>query len=639
MNILIPDSWLREFLETDAKPADIQKCLSLCGPSIERLLPISLPPTAKPRTPGENLGGRIQEGSIKKKNVDYLYDIEVTTNRVDCLSVLGIAREAAAILPQFGFKASFHPPTTEKISLPPISNLKIINNPKLCHRIMALKISEVSTISSPQWLQDRLTAVGQRSLNALVDITNYVIWETGHPTHVFDFDKVSPGQMLIREAKKGERITTLDDKTYSLAGGEVVIDNGQGTIIDLPSIMGTANSVVTTKTNTALFFIDDIDSSRVRFASMTHGIRTQAATMMEKNVDPEMFLLAMTRIKSLVKKIYPQAKFEQFTDIYPQPPDLKFVSLPLSQVSNLIGINIPVSTITDLLSRLGFQIKPGKELLKIAIPSWRNFDINIPEDLIEEIARLYGYHRLPSRLMTGELPANRNDRQFIWESRIKTALKYLAFTETYTYSLVEKDTGLKLKNPLSSDWLYLRTSLTPSLLKIITENKGQADYLNLFEIAHVYLPQNHNLPLEEMRLIVCTTHPDYYRFKGIIETLLTDIGIFNFNIDIHSHQNILVWEIPLNKILPLATTTKTYHPVSKYPPIIEDINVTLTGSYAQLEKKIRSISNLINQIELLDKYGNKLTLRITYHSAEKQLSSSDIAPIRNQLLKLSSVTS
>jgi len=639
MNILIPDSWLREFLDTNAKPTDIQKCLSLCGPSVERLTQINLPPTAKPRTPGENLGGRKEEGSIKKEAKDFLYDIEVTTNRIDCMSIIGIAREAAAILPQFKFKAQFNPPTPEVFNLPKITGLKITNDPKLCHRIMALKISGVSPISSPQWLQDRLTSVGQRPLNALVDITNYVMWETGHPTHVFDFDRVSPGSMLVREAKKGEKITTLDDKTYSLAGGEVVIVNEQGTIIDLPSIMGTANSVITDATHTALFFIDDVDSSKVRFASMTHAIRTQAATLIEKNVDPQISSLAMTRIKGLIKEIFPFAKFDQFFDIYPKPGFVKYLSLSSSQISDLIGVEIPAKTTVDLLSRLGFQVDLSNNSLKVSVPSWRNNDVNIPEDIAEEVARIYGYHRLPSQLMTGALPTTRNDSQFLWESRIKTALKYLGFTETYTYSLVEKDTGLKLKNPLSLDWLYLRTSLTPSLIKIITENKGKSDYFNLFEIANVYIPQKNNLPEEEMHLIICTTHSNYYRFKGIIESLLSDLGIFNFNIDVQNHQNILVWEISLNKILPLATTTKTYHPISKYPPIIEDINVTLTGSYSQLEKKIFAVSNLINQIEVVDKYSDKLTLRITYHSAEKQLTSADVAPIRNQLLKLSSITS
>jgi phenylalanyl-tRNA synthetase beta chain len=635
MNILIPDSWLREFLDTDAKPADIQKCLSLCGPSVERLTPINLP---------HNLGGRTEEGGIKKEAKDFLYDIEITTNRVDCMSVLGIAREAAAILPQFGFKARFNPPTPETINLPKLTSPKIINDPKLCHRIMALKISGVSTNPSPKWLADRLISVGQRPLNALVDITNYVIWEIGYPTHVFDFDRVATGQMLIREAKKGEKITTLDEKSYTLAGGEVVIDNGQETIIDLPSIMGTANSVVTASTDTALFFIDAVDSSRVRLASMTHGIRTQAATMMEKNTDPEMFLLAMTRIKNLIKEIFPQAKFDQFLDIYPHPIPPKSLSLnevriSLSQINSLIGIDIPSKTIIDLLSRLGFSVKANKNLLTVAIPSWRNFDITIPEDVIEEIARIYGYHRLPSQLMTGSLPVPPPNSPYLWESRVKTCLKYLGFTETYTYSLVENDSGLKLKNPLSSEWQYLRTSLTPSLQKIITENQGKADYLNLFEIAHVYRPQNNDLPAEEMNLIICTSNTDYYRFKGIIETLLSDIGIPQFGIEIRSLQDILVWEIPLKKLLSRATTTRTFHPISKYPPIVEDVNVILSGSYSELERKILAVSNLITHIEVIDKYNDKLTLRITYHSPEKQLSSADIAPLRTQLEKLFSITS
>ena len=217
MNILIPDSWLREYLKTDAAPKDIQKCLSLCGPSVERI------------------------NHLDKENV---YDIEVTTNRVDCMSVYGIAREAFAILPQFGFTASIKPLRLPELIPGKIAGFSVRNDPKLCRRILALKIDNIQVAPSPKWLADRLTAVGQRPLNNLVDITNYVMWEMGHPTHVFDFDRLTTGQMIIREARKGENITTLDDKTYTLEGSEVIIDDGTGKIIDLPSVMGTKNSIV-----------------------------------------------------------------------------------------------------------------------------------------------------------------------------------------------------------------------------------------------------------------------------------------------------------------------------------------------------------------------------------------------------------
>lgn len=607
MNIQIPDSWLREFLQTDATPKDIQRCLSLCGPSVERM-------------------NRIGK--------DWIYDIEVTTNRVDCMSVLGIAREAAAILPQFGFKAKISIP---KVNLPKISSdskLKIINNPVLCHRLLALHVSNVRVNSSPQNITQKLESVGIRSLNNLVDITNYVMWETGHPVHVFDLNRINTGKMVIREAKAGEQITTLDEKTHTLLGKEVIIDDGTGNIIDLPGIMGMANSVVSDSTTEALFFINDINAAKVRFASMSHSIRTQAATLMEKGVDPDLGTLAISRVINLIKIIFPDAKIVSLTDIYPHPVSPKPISLSFSQISNRIGIDLASSQITSILDSLGFQTTFKSQTVSVTPPSFRAQDVSIPEDIIEEISRIYGYHNLPSELISGQIPKLISDPVFKWETKIKTALKYLGFTEVYTYSLVEKDSGLKIKNPLTTEWSYLRTSIFPSHLKIITENLGRSQYLNFFEIANVYIPRKNDLPEEQLRLVVSSTNPDYYRFKGIIETLFSELGITSLKIQIGSDSGALYFEEPLDIILDHAKTTKTFIPISKFTPIYEDLNVQHNKDYSQILMDIKKVSPLITNIDLLDKYQDKLTLRLTFHSDTKQLSAGDIEPIRIKLTSL-----
>lgn len=619
MNILIPDSWLRDYLETDATPKDIQRCVSLCGPSIERLHQIKLPP---------RLGGRTKEGGI-----DWAYDVEVTTNRVDCMSVYGFAREAAAILPQFGIKAVLKPLSVSPLKKGSVAGLTIQNDPRLCHRILALKVSGIKVEPSPQWLQDRLTAVGQRPLNNLVDITNYVMWETGHPTHVFDFDRLASGKMLIRVAKKGEKITTLDDKKYVLTGGEVVIDDGTGKIIDLPSIMGTANSVVVEGTKNALLFVDDVKSTRVRFASMKHAIRTQAAMLLEKDINPELSVIAMSRMVDILKVIYPGAKVSELADTYSSPQIPDTISFPLSKIDNLVGAVIPPDKIKANLEYLGFTVRIERDSLKVTPPYWRIADITIPEDVIEEVARLYGYHNIPPVIMSGTLPPPSHDLTFTRENKIKTALKYFGFTEVYSYSLVRNDTGLRLKNPLTSDWAFLRTSLFPSHKLIIEYNTGKAEFLNIFEIANVYLPRNNNLPEEQSRLLLTTNNPDYDKFKGVITSLLSDIHAVNIYPEILSDSGLFYWEIPLGEIFSHLEEKQSYTPISKYSPIIEDVNLNLSGSYSQLEEKLYGLSNLINQIDLIDKYGSKITLRITYHSDKKQLSSEDIAPIREKFTK------
>ncbi len=606
MNILIPDSWLREYLITDASPKDIQKGLSLCGPSVERTV----------KTAG-----------------DVVYDIEVTTNRVDCMSVYGIAREAAAILPQFGFTARLKPLLPGSIKSGTIPGFTIDNNSRLCQRILALKLEGIKVEPSPKWLQDRLNAVGQRPLNNLVDITNYVMWETGHPCHVFDFDRLTTHQMLIREALKGEQITTLDNKTYVLAGGEVVIDDGTGNIIDLPSVMGTANSVVVENTTSALLFVDDVDHARVRFASMTHAIRTQAATLLEKDINPATSLLAMSRMLDLITQIYPGVKISRLIDLYPHPQKSEPVTLPLGLISRLIGQEVGQKQVLDILTRLDFQVSVTGDILTVIPPPWRQADIRLPEDVVEEVARIYGYHNIQPVLMSGPLPPPDHNSAFYWENRIRTALKYFNFTEIYTYSLVARDDGLKLKNPLTSEWVYLRTSLFPSHRQVISQNLGKADTLNFYEIANVYLPRKHNLPVEQSRLIVTTTDIDYYKFKGRIESLLKDIGVLNLTPRIISDSGIFYWEIALSELLDFATDLHPFTPISKFTPIFEDVNLPYTGNYAQTIKKLYSLSPLIKNIELKDKFDTKLTLKITYHSDIKQLSSVDIAPIREKLTK------
>lgn len=620
MNILIPDSWLREYLTTNATPQDIQRCLSLCGPSVERLLPYNLHP---------RLGGRKKEGGIDKKgSKDYVYDIEITTNRVDCMSVIGIAREASATLPRFGFKAKFNSPTIKSLTKDQIPNLRLNNDPKLCHRLLALPIYHVQVKNSPDWVIHKLESVGQRGLNNLVDITNYVMWETGHPVHVFDLDRITTGRMNIRQANKGEKITTLDGKNYSLQGGEVIIDDGTGKIIDLPSIIGTANSVVNSNTHTALFFIDDIVASKVRFASMSHNIRTQAAALMEKGVDPRSGDLAIGQIVKLITKLLPDAKIGPLLDIYPNPKKPKPISFSLSQISNHIGVEFTPKQIVEFLSSLQFEIEIKKSTFIATPPSWRIADVTIWQDLAEEIARIYGYHNISSNLMSGPLPDPVFNTPFAGEQRIKTALKYLGFTEVYTYSLVPNDTGLKLKNPLTREWKYLRTSLFPSHAEVIAQNLGRVENLDLFEIAHVYLPRKNDLPQEQMRLIISTTNTDYYQLKGKIETLITDLGITGLPINIISKNGILYWEEALDLILEKATQTKSYTPISKFAPIYEDINVFHNRPYAQIITQIYKISPLIKKIDLVDKYEDKLTLRITFHSDDHQLSSEEIAPIR-----------
>ncbi len=612
MNILIPDSWLREYLDTDATPQQIQEDLSLCGPSVERL---------------------ISAGS------DFIYDIEVTTNRVDCMSILGIAREAAAILPEFGHPAKL---ISDPLSTPPklatvtqVDYLSVKLDPYLCPRFSAVLIRGVTVKPSPPDLAAKLTKAGLRPINNLIDVTNLLMHELGQPLHVFDYDKISGRQMVLRASRPGETLTTLDHKTHTLPGGDIVIADGSGELIDLCGIMGGLNSSVTDTTRNVLLFVQTYAKNPIRATSMALGHRTAAAVLFEKGLPTEQVLPVLKIASRLITRLAGGKIAASVLDrlFAPETPATLTLTTPLHTLaSRLMGVPVNSSQTADILKRLNFHLSSQTS---VRIPFYRKFDITIPEDLVEEIARLVGYHNLPPVLMAGELPSPRPDRTFYWENRIKTALKYFGFTEVYSYSLIPDGPGLRLKNPLSEEWVCLRTELNSSHHRLLYQNSGRADVLNFFEIAHVYLPRPGRLPEEQMRLIVSTNNSDYSFIKGVCETLLLDLGITNFPPAIQSLPDMLYWEIPTSEILSRATDKKTYRPISKFTPIIEDINLPHTGKYSDLINKIKSVSPLISTVSLVDNYQNKLTLRLTFHSPDRQLSNADVAPLRSKLQSIS----
>lgn len=601
MQILIPDSWLREYLQTDAKPKDIQKALSLCGPSVERM---------------------------HKEKDDYIYDIEVTTNRVDMMSVYGIAREAAAILPRFGHSAKLtSDPFNAQLSFKTSSNvnyLKMKADPILCPRSTAILIRNVHVVKSPDWVIKKLESVGMRGLNNVIDISNLLMHELGQPIHTFDYDKIGKSTMIIRESRVGEALVTLDHQKFALPGHDIVIEDGNGHLMDLCGIMGGLNSAVDDHTKNVLLFVQTYEPVHIRKTSMKLAHRTHAAILFEKGLPTEQVLPTTQKAVELFIQLTGGQPEPIAIDVINEKSTAKTITASPDFINSRLGINLKPKEISDILSVLGFTPQ---------VPWWRKNDINIPEDIVEEVARIYGYHNLPSQFMSGPLPTTRaNDSEFYWISRIKSALAHWGFTETYTYSLVPKDSGLKLKNPLSSEWTYLRTSLSHS--QVISENLGRVKELNLFEIANVYLPRKNDLPNEQLHLTISTTNTDQLKLKGIIEALQAELGT-DFNFEISTFPTYISCELNLSKILPSATSLRKYIPISKFTPIVEDINVSLNTKYDTLINQIKKISPLIKQIDLIDKYGGKLTLRLTFHSDDHQLSSTEISPLREKLESLS----
>lgn len=658
MNILILDSWLREHLKTEAKPEEIARYLSLSSQSVERI--------------------------TKTHKGDFIYDIEVTTNRPDAFSVYGIARELSAVLPRYGLRAKLLPIVTKPIpavkkSLP--LKVEIINH-SLVPRFTALIFDQVQIKPSPKVVQERLEASGIRALNNVIDISNYLMLELGQPMHTFDYDKILKAKMIVRQAKAGEKITTLDGQVRLLPPGTIIIEDGEGRVIDLCGIMGGKNSEVDENTKRVLLFVQTYDPLSIRRSCQGLAFRTEAASRFEKGIDPEGVMMAMKRAVGLFKDWAGAKVGSKLFDIYPKPLKPYSVTLEKSRLDKVLGIEIKLAEAKEILESLGFETKLKDETMVAKVPHWRYGDISIPEDLIEEIARIYGYHNLPNILPPISFP-QKSPLILEFEDQLKTSLKFWGITETPTFSLtsllIQQKAGispeglLRLANPLSEEWRVLRTSLLPSLLTVVAQNIA-SPRVRIFEIANVYLPQGKNqLPDERSRLGVMLADSNFLEAKGLAEVIFENFNIPGSRfvpaeteekiinpqktaeilmgkelvgrvgeisqlvlVEFGINRPVAFLDLDLASLEKLVIPIKTYQPVSKYPPIIEDFSFVVPAEtpVAEITEIIKSTSSLIKKIELIDIYDQTRTFRVTYQSPERSLTDKDIAPIRERILKI-----
>jgi phenylalanyl-tRNA synthetase beta chain len=636
MNIKILDSWLRDFVKTKATPQKIGELLSLSSVSVERL---------------------------EKHDGDFVYDIEVTTNRPDLMSVVGLARETATVLKQNGIDANFIPLKLTKPQTPKSNLIEIKSDSKLVNRLCAV-VMEVKVGESPKEIRERLETSGTRSLNNLIDVTNYVMKTIGHPTHVFDFDRLNTKTLTIREAKKGELIKTLDGKEHSLNGGEIVAANDENVIVDLLGIMGLENSVVTEKTKRILYFIDNNQPAKIRRASMSLGIRTEAAVINEKNLDAQLAFDALLYGIEMFKEVASGKIVSDIIDIYPNKVGEKIVAVALEKINRLIGVDIDPDIALKALTGLGFKAQIAGGKIRVAVPSFRVGDVQIEEDIIEEIARIYGYHNLPSLIpaQTAVIP-HQFANQFYWEQRVKNALKYWGFTEIYSYSMVSQELfegpleeAVEIANPLSEDLVYMRKTIVPSLLKILSENQT-GETAKLFEIANVYNKRTNDLPEEVLTFAGVIKKPkvSFFEVKGLIEQLCRDLGIKDVSFKLSEkagngaslyidkeylgeievlETDLIDFELNFALLIGHATLKKEYTPLNKFPPIVEDLSIVVKDSIktADIIAEILSQDNLITDVSLKDSYQDSRTFHLNYQDPEKNLTNVEVGKIREKVI-------
>lgn len=659
MDIKITDNSLRYFLNTTMAPEALAKEISLCGPTFDKVTQI---------------------------NNDYLYEIEVITNRIDTASAQGIARDSNAILNQMGVKSSFiNDPYLEKINLYP--NLPKtfsfnISDKTLATRFVAITLENIKIKDSPYKTQEFLTLCGERPISNAVDITNELTLLYGMPSHVFDLDKLAPQNLIIRESKKGEEITTLDSQKNILKGGDIIIEDGAGRIVDLCGVMGGQIAEVDQHTKNILLVVPTYAPERVRKSSLYLQKRSYASQIYEKQPDPALCLPVLTKAIKLFEERAGAKVSSSVFDSNPTPYKEKNLDLDIKWANNLIGVSILPTTIISILKSLGFSVsQKNTDVLACTVPSWRYFDINIPEDLVEEIARVYGYSKLPPSLPCTKLLPEPKNIILKTESYVKNFLSCQGFNEIYNHSLVSENlivntdlqpaSHLKLTNALSKDFEYLRTSLVPSILQNIKNNQGKSEEpYNLFEISNIYQKSNEALPKEVSSCVIASTQ-DILHSKGVFEALMIHLNLKPYkyqssktlpsyftpesSAEILEDNNLIgyigqikpailhklgvtsnptIAEIIIKNTASSIRDNFVYKPISEYPEIIEQMTIASKENIGEIIEKIYSSSNLINGVTYSSSYKENHTFKITFSSPTKNLTQIEVNDIKQKIQTL-----
>lgn len=623
---------------------------------------------------------------------DKIVEFEITNNRPDCLSILGIARETAAT---FGKRLKY-PDILKPTDSKDVENyLSVdIKNSGLCPRFAVRVVKDITIKSSPSWMQDRLIKSGVRPINNIVDITNYVMLELGQPMHAYDLSKLKGKKIIVRNAEKGEILTTLDEKDRNLDESVLVIADEERAI-GIAGIMGGFDSEIDENTKEIALECANFAPVSVRMSSKGLGLRTEASSRFEKGLDLELITLAINRACYLMNELGAGEVVDGIIDIYPKIKEKRVIEFKPERAKWLLGVDVSAIEIKRMLKSLEFEVE-GEETLHITVPTFRD-DIEMEADINEEIARLYGYDNIPSKLMDTTFTQGMiSERQKII-SMAKDNLAAQGLFEVLTYSFVspavfdkinmaENDplrNAITLMNPLGEDQSIMRTTLIPNMLELIARNYNRkVDKGSFFEISKIYLARA--LPLAELPderdtlTIGMYGNYDFYDVKGIIENLLASLNIEDYKIlpskhdSLHPGKTAVLWvnneevgcfgevhpyvlnnydipikvyiaELNFEKIVSGMNLDRKFTPLPKYPSIERDIAIVITNevSAGQIEDIIRNKGGkLVEKVELFDVYkgsqieeGYKsLAFRITYRSNDKTLTEDDIAKIHNRII-------
>ena len=482
---------------------------------------------------------------------DTVLDLELTPNRLDCLSMLGVAHEVAALTggsvtePEIRYEET-GAPAGERVDIS-------IADPDLCHRYTATVIDGVSIGPSPQWLQDRLNSAGLRPISNVVDVTNFVMLEYNQPLHAFDLDTVKDKTVIVRRARPGETLTTLDGVDRNLTTENLVIADSSDPI-GLGGVIGGADSEIGPHTSTVLLESANFNASNNRETATSMGLRTEATLRFEKGLRPELAPLGLLRATALIQEVAGGTVAPGFIDVYPEPPDSPpTVTLTARRLRQSLGMDVDLEQARKALESLGFICTPEDSALIVTIPWWRN-DVNIEDDLVEEVVRIIGYDTVPTVMLSTPIPYFTATPAIALRDEIKDLLASGGLQEIINYTLVSAELlervlepgeavpPMQVANPMSSTHQILRPTLQPGILATLASNQSSgAAPFRFFEAGRVFLPRSGDLP-EEVETIAAvmsgqratdswlaradgTASMDFFDAKGVVEWLLDGLNI------------------------------------------------------------------------------------------------------------------
>lgn len=655
---------------------------------------------------------------------DAILDAEVTPNRPDCLSILGIAHEVAALTNQ----QTIEPDISYEETGPNIeSQINIhIDDPDLCYRYTASLVSGVKIGPSPLWMQQALIKSGQRPINNIVDITNYVMQEYGQPLHAFDFDKVKDRSIIVRKASDGEHFVTLDGEIRRLSSPMLAIADSQD-VIGLAGIMGGANSEMTTKTTSVLLEAATFNPVNTRSTRIALDMNTEASYRFERGIRASLAPIALRRATKLILELCGGEAAKGIIDLYPTDQEPPIIQISRNRVRQVLGVDYTISTIENTLISLGFEkverpeglIDPVEAIeattavethdnIWMKVPYWRS-DITIEDDLVEEIARTIGYDSIPTLLLSTQIPHWTPQPMTALKDRVKDLLVSAGMQETISYSpttlenlskvgaLDDSNPPLRIANPQSAEWEYMRTTLRSSLLNTLGANRrvSRGDGIRIFEVGRIYLPSRnpdpHTLPSEVEMLIGAVSGPrtneswatqsenmGFFDAKGALEHLFTQLGvkvkfqrssdsilhpgrtacitagdatlgvIGEVTVDISNHFAtgafpVAMFEISLDALLRTISNVKlSYQPTSRFPESYRDLALIVDS-----EVSSDSIEAIINRhglvsgsipFDIYDGEGvpegkKSIAYRVVFQSVKGTLTSEEIDRFQGDIIR------